>query len=83
MLDLTYNVTGMQGNRLLLKPAFERYFPADYVAFMFGGHDWTESEIVMAVYEFEKMRHPVKKYHVAEVIALLKSFLPERYDRKK
>jgi len=69
------NVIGMQGNRLLLRPVFDRYFPVDYVTHLFDGRDWSESQIVMAVYQLEKVKRHSKKLRLPEAIAFLKSLL--------
>lgn len=57
-----FNVTGMQG-------------AADYVALLFDGRNWSESQIVMAVYELEKVKRHSKKLRLIEAVAFLKSFL--------
>ena len=58
------NVIGMQGNRKAIRPALEKYFPAEHAAFLLRGSDWTRHELLCVIAHLEKIRRPSSKIMV-------------------
>ncbi len=63
----------MQGNRNLIRPVIEKYFPTDYATILLDGREWDHSTLVCTIAHLERVRRPRKD--VASVVMFLKTFI--------